>query len=41
MNTKLNFISSNEVTVSANRKFFTLTENGLKAIDANQRNYVE
>ena len=32
-------ISSNEVTVGANRKFFTLSLNGLKAIPANKSNY--
>ena len=32
---------SNEITVGANRKFFTLTLNGLKKIDENQRNQVE
>ena len=34
-------ILSNEVTVGANRKFFTLTQNDLKVINANQRNQVE
>ena len=32
-------ILSNEVTVGANRKFFTLSLNGLKAIPANKSNY--
>ena len=32
-------ILSNEVTVGANRKFFTLSLNGLKAIAANQSNH--
>ena len=34
-----NLILSNEVTVGANRKFFTLSLNGLKAIAANQSNH--
>ena len=36
-----NFISSNEITIGENCKFFTLTWNGLKAFAANQRNRVE
>ena len=32
-------ILCNEVTVGANRKFFTLSLNGLKAIPANKSNY--
>ena len=32
---------SNETDVGANRKFITLTRNGLKAIDANQSNHVK
>ena len=31
-----NLISTNEITVGANRKFFTLTLNDLKALAANQ-----
>ena len=34
-----NFTISNEVTVGANRKFFTLSLNGLKAIAANQSHH--
>ena len=32
INPNFNLILSNEITVGANRKFFTLTRNGLKAI---------
>ena len=35
-----NLISSNEITLGANHKFFTLTLNDLKAIAENQGNYV-
>ena len=38
---KFYLILSNEVTVGANCKFFTLSLNGLKAIAANQGNPVE
>jgi len=40
-NQNFNLILSNKLTVGANHKFFTLTQNGLKAIAANQRNHVE
>ena len=36
-----NLILSNEITAGANRKFLTLTLNGLKAIAAIQGNNVE
>ena len=36
-----NLILRNKITVGANRKFFTLTQNDLKVIDANQKNQVE
>ena len=41
MNSNFNLILSNEITVGANGKFFTLIQNGLKAIAANQRNHLE
>ena len=41
MISNFNLILSNEITVGANHKFFTLTLNGLKAIAANQGNNVE
>ena len=41
INPNFELISSNGIIVGANRKFFTLTLNGLKAIAANQRNHVE
>ena len=36
-----NVFLSNEITIGANHKFFTLTLNDLKAIAANQGNHVE
>ena len=36
INPNFNHILSNEITVGANRNFFTLTRNGLKAIAASQ-----
>ena len=41
INPNFNHFLSNEIDVGANRKFFTLTPNGLKAIAANQGNNVE
>ena len=41
INPNFNLVLSIEINVGANRKFFTLTRNGLKAINANQRNQVE
>ena len=38
-NSQFHLILSNEVTVDANRKFLTLSLNGLKAIPANKSNY--
>ena len=40
-NSHFNLILSNEITVGANHKFFTLTLNGLNAVAANQGNHVE
>ena len=41
INPNFKLISSNEITVGSNHKFPTLTQNGLKAIAANQRNHVK
>ena len=40
-NPNFNLTLNNEITVCANLKFFAVTRNDLKAIDANQRNQVE
>ena len=41
INPNFNLILSNEITAGANRKLFTLTQNGLKVIAANQDNHAE
>ena len=41
INPNFNHFLSNEIDVGANRKFFTLKPNGLKAVTANQGNNVE
>ena len=40
-NPHFNLILDNEITVGANCKFFSLTQNDLKAIAAIQRNHEE